>query len=82
MRAPDSRQTVGAHRLFIRGGNWISPDVAWRYSASRQRYEDEIRYHADAGLNLIRVRGRANVKDGSRRRRGYDVDCLRVVAAA
>ena len=48
---------VNGEQLFIRGGNWIGTDAAWRYSASRQRFDDEVRYHAEAGLNLIRVWG-------------------------
>ncbi len=51
---------VGMHMhthldIFIRGGNWIATDQLLRYTADAQRYDTEVRMHAEMGLNLIRV---------------------------
>ncbi|KAL7563357.1 hypothetical protein ACA910_014197 [Epithemia clementina (nom. ined.)] len=48
---------INGHALYLVGGNWISPDQALRYSASRNRYCQELVLHVDAGFNLIRVWG-------------------------
>lgn len=48
---------VNGQPLFIRGGNWIVSDAMLRLSA--ERYDAEIRFHKDMGLNLIRVWGGA-----------------------
>ena len=48
---------INGRRLFVLGGNWITPDAMWRYSASEERYCDELRLHRDAGLNAVRVWG-------------------------
>ena len=48
---------VNGQRVFLRGGNWIGTDAMFRYSADAQRYRDEVRMHAEANLNLIRVWG-------------------------
>ena len=50
---------VNGHRFYVVGGNWISPDQALRYSASRRRYCHELALHVHAGFNLIRVWGGA-----------------------
>ncbi|GBG76893.1 hypothetical protein CBR_g23107 [Chara braunii] len=48
---------VNGHPLFIRGGNWIvSHGMLW---LSRERYQTEVGFHADANLNMIRVWGGA-----------------------
>jgi mannosylglycoprotein endo-beta-mannosidase len=63
------RFRVNHHDIYLVGGNWIGTDQALRYSASRQRYCDEILLHQYAGLNLIRVWG------GSTAERDQFYDC-------
>ena len=41
--------------VFIRGGAWVAADALLRLSA--QDYDDQVRLHAEANLNLIRVWG-------------------------
>lgn len=48
---------VNGQPLFIRGGNWIVSDAMLRLS--KERYDAEVRFHRDMGLNLIRVWGGA-----------------------
>lgn len=48
---------VNGQPVFIRGGNWIVSDALLRFS--RERYDAEIRFHRDMGLNLVRVWGGA-----------------------
>lgn len=48
---------VNGQPVFIRGGNWIVSDALLRFS--KKRYDAEIRFHRDMGLNLIRVWGGA-----------------------
>ena len=50
---------VNGARLFIRGGNIIVPDGMFRNS--RQRCWDEVRYHAECGLNMVRLWGGASI---------------------
>lgn len=47
--------TINGKKIFIRGGNWISTDAMLRYS--EKRYDDEVRFHRDMNLNMIRVWG-------------------------
>lgn len=49
--------SVNGQRVFLRGGNWIGTDAMFRYSANAKRYHDEVRLHAGANLNAIRVWG-------------------------
>ena len=49
--------SINGFRLYLVGGNWIAPDQALRYSASPERYCQELALHVHAGLNLIRVWG-------------------------
>jgi mannosylglycoprotein endo-beta-mannosidase len=51
------RFRVNHHDIYLVGGNWIGTDQALRFSASKQRYCDEIFLHQYAGFNLIRVWG-------------------------
>ena len=46
---------VNGQRIFIKGGNWILTDALLRFS--KERYDDEVRFHRDMNLNLIRVWG-------------------------
>lgn len=46
---------VNGQKVFTRGGNWIASDAMLRLSA--QRYEYEVRMHAEANLNTIRIWG-------------------------
>ncbi|MFZ3235625.1 MAG: glycoside hydrolase family 2 TIM barrel-domain containing protein [Stellaceae bacterium] len=48
---------VNGQRIFLRGGNWIGTDAMFRFSANEKRYRDEVRMHADANLNILRVWG-------------------------
>lgn len=51
------RFQINGNDVYLVGGNWITTDQAFRYSASKERYCDEISLHRHAGLNLIRVWG-------------------------
>jgi beta-galactosidase/beta-glucuronidase len=51
------RFRVNHHDIYLVGGNWIGTDQALRYSASKERYCNEVWLHQYAGLNLIRVWG-------------------------
>jgi exo-1,4-beta-D-glucosaminidase len=46
---------INGRRILIRGGGWSS-EMMLRYS--RERYEQEIRYVKDMGLNTIRLEGK------------------------
>ena len=52
-----SRQFVvnGGVPIFVRGGNYIVPDLALRCPA--HRIGQEVRMHAEMGLNMIRLWG-------------------------
>ncbi|MCX6329776.1 MAG: glycosyl hydrolase, partial [Bacteroidia bacterium] len=47
--------TVNNQKIFIKGGNWIASDALLRLS--EERYEAEIRMHAEMNMNMIRVWG-------------------------
>ncbi len=47
--------TVNGQKVFIKGGNWIASDMLLRLSA--ERYEAEIRMHAEMNMNMIRIWG-------------------------
>ncbi len=47
--------TVNGQRVFIRGGNWIASDMLLRLSP--ERYDAEVRMHAEMNMNMIRVWG-------------------------
>jgi len=51
------RFQINEKDIYLVGGNWITTDQALRYSASEDRYCNEIALHKHAGLNLIRVWG-------------------------
>jgi hypothetical protein len=51
------RFRINGHDIYLVGGNWITTDQALRYSASTERYCNELLLHKHAGLNLIRVWG-------------------------
>ena len=46
---------VNGQKIFIKGGNWITSDALFRFSA--ERYDAEVRFHRDMNLNLIRIWG-------------------------
>ncbi|XP_047319995.1 mannosylglycoprotein endo-beta-mannosidase [Impatiens glandulifera] len=46
---------VNGHQVFIRGGNWILSDGLLRLS--KERYETDIKFHADMNFNMIRCWG-------------------------
>ncbi|MEK6280360.1 MAG: glycoside hydrolase family 2 TIM barrel-domain containing protein [Acidobacteriota bacterium] len=47
--------SVNGQHIFIRGGNWICSDAMLQLSA--KRYRDEVRFHGEMNLNMIRVWG-------------------------
>ena len=47
--------TVNGQKVFIKGGNWIASDALLRLS--KERYEAEVRLHAEMNMNMIRVWG-------------------------
>lgn len=47
--------TINGQKIFIKGGNWIASDAMLRLSP--ERYEAEIKMHADMNMNMIRVWG-------------------------
>jgi len=51
------RFLINGKDIYLVGGNWITSDQALRFSASEDRYCNEIALHRHAGLNLIRVWG-------------------------
>ncbi len=46
---------VNGQKVFIKGGNWISSDLLLRHSP--ERYEAEVRMHAEMNMNMIRIWG-------------------------
>ena len=51
------RFRVNGQDIYLVGGNWIGTDQALRFSASKERYCNEIALHKHAGLNFLRVWG-------------------------
>jgi mannosylglycoprotein endo-beta-mannosidase len=47
--------TVNGQKVFIKGGNWIASDMLLRLS--KERYDAEVRLHAEMNMNMIRVWG-------------------------
>jgi|WetSurMetagenome_2_1015567.scaffolds.fasta_scaffold01240_2 mannosylglycoprotein endo-beta-mannosidase len=47
--------TVNGQKIFIKGANWIASDAMLRLSP--ERYDAEIKMHADMNMNMIRVWG-------------------------
>ena len=47
--------SVNGQKVFIKGGNWIASDALLRLS--EERYEAEVRLHAEMNMNMIRVWG-------------------------
>ena len=47
--------SVNGQDIFIKGGNWIASDALLRLSA--ERYEAEVKMHAEMNMNMIRVWG-------------------------
>jgi mannosylglycoprotein endo-beta-mannosidase len=47
--------TVNGQKVFIKGGNWIASDALLRLS--KERYDAEVRMHAEMNMNMIRVWG-------------------------
>lgn len=48
---------VNGQKVYITGGNYINSD--WLLRLSPQRYRDEVRFHAEMNLRMIRVWGGA-----------------------
>ncbi|QGY46701.1 hypothetical protein GM418_24495 [Maribellus comscasis] len=46
---------VNGRKVFIKGGNWISSDLLLRLTP--ERYDAEVRMHAQMNMNMIRVWG-------------------------
>ena len=52
--------SVNGRGLFLRGGTWVGTDALLRRRLrTPRRYRDEVRLHAEAGLNLLRLWGPA-----------------------
>lgn len=49
--------SVNGQDVFIKGGNWIASDAMLRLSP--ERYEAEVKMHAEMNMNMIRVWGGA-----------------------
>jgi len=47
--------SVNGQDVFIKGGNWIASDAMLRLSP--ERYEAEVKMHAEMNMNMIRVWG-------------------------
>ncbi len=47
---------VNGQKVFIKGGNWIASDALLRLSP--ERYDAEVRMHAEMNMNMIRCLGR------------------------
>ena len=47
--------TVNGQDVFVKGGNWIASDAMLRLSP--ERYEAEVKMHAEMNMNMIRVWG-------------------------
>lgn len=47
--------SVNGQDVFIKGGNWIASDALLRLSP--ERYEAEVKMHAELNMNMIRVWG-------------------------
>jgi mannosylglycoprotein endo-beta-mannosidase len=47
--------TINGQKVFIKGGNWIASDMLMRLSP--ERYEAEVRMHAEMNMNMIRIWG-------------------------
>jgi hypothetical protein len=48
---------INGQKVFIKGGNWIASDALLRLSA--ERYDTEVRMHAQMNMNMIRIWGGA-----------------------
>jgi mannosylglycoprotein endo-beta-mannosidase len=49
--------SINGQDVFIKGGNWITSDAMLRLSP--ERYEAEVKMHAEMNMNMIRVWGGA-----------------------
>ena len=47
--------SVNGQDVFIKGGNWIASDALLRFSP--ERYDSEVKMHAEMNMNMIRVWG-------------------------
>lgn len=62
-QCPDNggrRFFVNGQKIYMPGGNYISSD--WLLRLSPERYRDEVRFHAEMNLRMIRVWGGALVE--------------------
>lgn len=62
-QCPDNggrRFFVNGQKIYMTGGNYISSD--WLLRLSPERYRDEVRFHAEMNLRMIRVWGGALVE--------------------
>lgn len=47
--------TINGQKIFIKGANWIASDGMMRFDSDR--YDAEVRMHAEMNMNMIRVWG-------------------------
>ncbi len=62
-KCPDNggrRFFVNRQKIYVTGGNYINSD--WLLRLSPERYRDEVRFHAEMNLRMIRVWGGALVE--------------------
>lgn len=62
-KCPDNggrRFFVNGQKIYVTGGNYINSD--WLLRLSPERYRDEVRFHAEINLRMIRVWGGALVE--------------------
>mgnify|MGYP000770713959 FL=1 len=62
-KCPDNggrRFFVNGQKIYVTGGNYINSD--WLLRLSPERYRDEVRFHAEMNLRMIRVWGGALVE--------------------
>ena len=51
---------MNGQKIYVTGGNYINSD--WLLRLSPERYRDEVRFHAEMNLRMIRVWGGALVE--------------------
>lgn len=55
---------LNSRRIFMQGSNWVNPELFWG-RATKDRYEELIRYARDAHMNIFRMWGGSGPCKGS-----------------
>ena len=66
--APPFTLELNGRRVFMKGTNWVNPDIFWG-NVTDERYEELIRLAVDANMNIFRMWGGA----GPAKRSFYDM---------